>query len=163
MRHSALAIVLLGLSHLTLGSAQVSSSLTGTWTGSVDLTNRWQQLVCHYVGKAQPPSISLQLNDAAGRVHGALVLAVAPKDGEPCPELRKRYQVEGVVDGSRFTFSDTAGDRWTFERTSDLLKATVRYDGSAPYPHEALAVGFSTPAYDVPLTRLSGTATLTRR
>lgn len=163
---------LTALAALTLSgrpSAQ-APELAGAWIGSGTLTNTWVdaddpriRLVCKYEGKVQPPAVRLTI--AAEGALGRLVLDM-PSSSESCPPLRKSYQIRAAASGTRVTFSDPAGDRWTLELTDDLLGGAVIWDGSSPNPNEALAVGFrySPPLrpWDVPLTRLSGKVTLRR-
>jgi hypothetical protein len=134
------------------------------------LSNDWADpddpriaLRCTYTGKLEPPSIRLSLPPGDGL--GQLVLDVAPANAS-CPPLRKRYQIRARIDGTRITFTDPAGNRWRLTATEELLKGDVKWQPSAENPGEALAVGFTYRAplrpWDVPLTRLFGTATLKR-
>ncbi|MBI4477617.1 MAG: hypothetical protein HY654_10615 [Acidobacteria bacterium] len=150
-------------------SAQ-STGLGGTWVGSGTLANNWTDagdpkiaLRCVYTGKAQPPSITLTLPSGGGL--GQLVLDI-PSSSASCPPLRKRFQIRAEIAGTRLTFTDPAGDRWSLTLTEDLLNGEVAWRVSEENPGEALAVGFTyrqpLRPWDVPLTRLFGKVTLRR-
>lgn len=145
------------------GQLPAPADLTGTWVGSAALSNDWRDVHCRYTGKEKPPSVTLLLQEAGNMANGSIAIDIPAATGSGCPVLKKHYVIRAEITGTRLTFSDPAGNRWTLTRTSDLLKGEVVWDGSAPYPNEALAVGFSTRTGDVPLTRLSGTITLSRR
>lgn len=150
--------------------AAQSTGAAGTWVGAGTLTNDWAHasnprtaLRCVYTGKAQPPAITLTIPSGAGV--GQLVLDIASSSGA-CPPLRKRFQIRAERVGTRLTFTDPAGDRWSLIVTDDLLSGDVTWSASEKNPSEALAVGFAYSAplrpWDVPLTRLSGKVTLRR-
>ncbi|MEX2273692.1 MAG: hypothetical protein WD690_19655 [Vicinamibacterales bacterium] len=147
-----------------------SAGLHGVWTGSGTLSNDWTDagdpkiaLQCVYTGKAQPPSMTLSL--PAGEGLGLLVLDI-PSSSASCPPLRKRYQIRATITGTRMTFTDPAGNRWSLTATEDLLKGEVKWMPGDENPDEALALGFSyrppLRPWDVPFTRLFGTVTLKR-
>ncbi len=139
-----------------------AGDLTGTWVGSGTFTNDWQGWRCEYKGRMTPPSVVMGLVQTGTRVEGWVAVDIASQ-GPGCPVLRKKYTIaDGTVSATRLTFSDPAGHRWTLRFTTVLLHGTVTWDGSAPYPHEALAIGTSGPTGDTPLTRLSGKLRLTR-
>lgn len=152
-------------------SAQVPDP-RGSWIGSGTLTNNWRDadnprigLRCVYTGKAQPPSITLNL-PATGL--GTLVLNI-PSADRSCPPLRKRYQMGAQVDGTRVTFVDPAGHRWRLAFTGALLTGDVTYQPLPQSADEALFTGagftYREPLrpWDVPRTRLSGKVTFRRR
>ena len=146
------------------------ASPTGRWVGSGTLTNTWTlesdahiALRCEYIGKMQPPAITLSLPSAAAV--GDLILDFPPPTSS-CPPLRKRFQFRAQVSAARITFIDAAGDRWTLAMTGDLLTGDILWVPEPDMPGEALAVGFTYQPplrpWDVPLTRLSGKVTLRR-
>ena len=167
MRPLLLALVVLGAaSGATL--AQTGAALTGTWTGSGTLTNSWTddedptiRLECAYVGKANPPSVTLLIGV------GSLILNMPPPR-DACPPLRKNFQIRPEISGTRLTFVDPAGDRWDLALTDDLLTGTVRWDREARRQDEDLFVGvgfaYAPPVipWRHPKTRLTGKVTLVR-
>ena len=90
-----------------------------------------------------------------------------PSPSLSCPALRRHYQLRVVVVGTRLTFTDPAGARWTLNLTDDLLQGEVAWRASPENPSESLAVGFAYQPplrpWDVPRTRLSGKVTLEKR
>jgi hypothetical protein len=156
----ALAIALLGL----CGSASAqppAPDLTGTWTGSVKLTNEWSGASCAYAGEADPPAIALTLRKAGGRVKGSLALDVNPAPGTTCPPLRKRWRLaEVVVSGGAVSFTDTLGHEWRLGVRDDVLVGLVAWKVGGQ--DEPLAEGFRLASGDVPLTRLTGEVSLKR-
>ncbi len=145
------------------GQLSAPADLTGTWIGSASLSNDWRDLHCRYIGNEKPPSVTLLLQQAGNIANGSMAIDILPAPGSGCPALKKNYVIRAEIAGTSVTFSDPAGNHWTLTRTTDLITGKVVWDGSAPYPNEALAIGFSTPLGDVPLTRLSGSIALIRR
>ncbi len=168
MKASILAAAVVAVAPVVLPAQ--STGLGGRSEGSAALTNSWTDagdpriaLRCVYTGKAQPPSIRLSL--PSGGDLGQLVLDIPSSDAS-CPPLRKRFQIRVEIAGTRLTFTDPAGDRWTLTLTEDLLTGEVTWRASGENPSEALAVGFTygqpLRPWDVPLTRLFGKVTLRR-
>jgi len=162
--------ILLFIAFVPTAMLAQSASLSGTWVGSGTLTNNrtdagnpQSTLSCPYTGGAQPPSVILRIPPGDGL--GELILAIA-SPGESCPPLRKRFSIRANVTGTRVTFTDPAGDRWSLSLTDDLLTGQVAWFPSDENPGEALFVGFAyqapLKAWDVPRTRLFGKVTLRR-
>lgn len=157
-----IAVVLLFLAFPVDAQLTPQRDLSGNWIGSANLTSAWRDQRCHYRGSLN--SVQLWLQQSGDLASGGGKISIPLADGSPdCKPLFKMYTISGVVSGTRFNFSDPAGNTWRLNFTSTLLGGRVGFTGDAPNPNEALVIGASRPNGDTSLTRLSGTVTLRRQ
>jgi hypothetical protein len=141
-------------------------SLLGRWAGSAKLTNEWGTTPCAYSGGGTPavaetpPAVTLELRASGERVEATATLELPGTPGSPCPPVRKRYAIPDVrVSDSTVSFRDPAGHEWNLALRGERLQGLLHWSAG---PDEPLAEGFTGPAGEKPLTRLSGEVNLGR-
>ncbi|MCK4670225.1 MAG: hypothetical protein KAT43_03400 [Nanoarchaeota archaeon] len=136
--------------------------LTGTWKGSITFTNNCANPACRYIGKVNPPSIIMNLQQNGNNVAGNVILDFANFEIEELVEgmgcdtfaqmvdqgARIPSPVAGTVSSSKFTFTDVGGNFWELMLTTDLMQGTIKNDAPGCMGIESNNVKLSRKRFD---------------
>ncbi len=108
-------------------------NLTGQWSGSFTFTNNCPNPAYQYIGKKNPPSLTMNLKQNGNIVTGTVTIhsdnLVAkqfvsgmenPFKGDATSNV-----FNGTISSSHFTFSDEGGNMWSLNLSNDLLKGII--------------------------------------
>lgn len=109
----------------TCSTLSPARDLSGTWAGTATFTNNCANAACLYGG-----SVTLTLTQIGNAIAGVVSLDLDEVqtliEGQGCRTLQGSGPIiNGTVSSSRFTFTDSGGNSWSLNFTTDLIQGTV--------------------------------------